>query len=394
MIFGGRVKGVVAEMVSSLFVLISIPTLIVGFIYELYVLSESEDMKKVNSFFKYGTVIFLFVVQEYFIVYITYNAVGFVCFQYAIGIATFMISRKCALITGIFTPIVINLFLYNIGEFSIIFCVISVLSVLIIFLLMGTFLNKAFTIQFYRYSGTLLFISLLTMNPATKDFDINFYTIANVLKVLMGCLLIIWFSYIFFREIKQKKRRISELEYMKSHDKLTGLYNYREFTKNLNIINESSEKNYITIMLDIDDFKKFNDEFGHNEGNGILQSFSKRLHEYIINNETNAALYRFSGEEFCILVKDKPLDLVNAKLDNFINGLREDRYKTESGKEICVSCSAGISDNNKFATIYETVRAADAALYQAKKEGKGRVVINTGDNFKTRGVSVSSVQEE
>ena len=58
MIFGGRVKGVVAEMVSSLFVLISIPTLIVGFIYELYVLSESEDMKKVNSFFKYGTVIF------------------------------------------------------------------------------------------------------------------------------------------------------------------------------------------------------------------------------------------------------------------------------------------------------------------------------------------------
>ncbi|MFT9005912.1 MAG: GGDEF domain-containing protein, partial [Liquorilactobacillus hordei] len=177
-------------------------------------------------------------------------------------------------------------------------------------------------------------------------------------------------------------------------DKLTGLYNYREFTKNLNIINESSEKNYIMIMLDIDDFKKFNDEFGHNEGNGILQSFSKRLHEYIINNETNAALHRFGGEEFCILVKDKPLDLVNANLDKFINGLREDRYKTESGKEICVSCSAGISDNNKFSTIYETVRAADAALYQAKKEGKGRVVINTGDNFTTRGVSVSSVQEE
>ncbi|MFT9205480.1 GGDEF domain-containing protein [Liquorilactobacillus mali] len=371
-------------MFNALFVLVLIPTLIVGFIYEFYVLSESEDMKKINSLFKYLALLFLFVVQEYFIAYITYNTVGFICFQYAISIATFMISRKFAIMTSLFTPVVISLFLYNIGEFSIILCVLSLLAVLIIFLLTNTFLQKSFTVQFYRYSCTLIFISLLTMNPATGHFNPDFYTIANFLKVLTGCLMIIWFSSIFFREINQKKNRISELEYMKSHDKLTGLYNYREFTKNLNIISQGSDKKYVTVMLDIDDFKNFNDEFGHNEGNGILQSFSKRLLDYMVsNNEINSTLYRFGGEEFCILIEDTPIEFAYTKLNNFINCLEADKYRTESGKEIRVSCSAGISDNQDYATIYETVRAADDALYRAKKEGKGRVIVNTGDAFTT-----------
>ncbi|QFQ74459.1 diguanylate cyclase [Liquorilactobacillus mali] len=283
-------------MFNTLFVLVLIPILIVGFTYELYVLSESENMKKVNALFKYVALLFLFIVQEYFIAYITYNTIGFICFQYAISIATFMISRRFALMTSLFTPIVISLFLYNIDEFSILLCALSTVSVMIIFFMMNTFLNKSFTVQFYRYSITLVFISLLTMNPAVGYFDIHFYTIANFLKVLSGCLLIIRFSYIFFREINQKKERISELEYMKSHDKLTGLYNYREFTKNLSIINQESGKSYIAVMLDIDDFKKFNDEFGHNEGNGILESFPKKLMDHIVNdNENNATIYRFGG---------------------------------------------------------------------------------------------------
>lgn len=381
-------------MLSILFVMVLIPTSIVGFIYELYVLSESEEMQKVHSLFKYAALLFLFVVQEYFIAYITYNTVGFICFQYTISIATFMISRKFALMTGLFTPIVINLFLYNIGEFTPLFCILSCIAVLLVFLAMNAFLNKSFTVQLYRYSGTLILISLLTMNPATGSFDIHFYTVAKFLKVFLGCLLIIWFSYIFFREIEQKKNRISELEYMKAHDKLTGLYNYREFRNNLNTIDESSDKNYLAAMLDLDNFKKFNDEFGHDEGNRFLESFAKKLLNYMRkNNDTNVTVYRFGGEEFCILIKNTPVEMAHIKLNDFIIFLQADKYKTNSGKEMRVSCSAGISDARKFDSIYAAVRAADDALYQAKREGKGRVVTNNiGDSLSLRSMVSDSAQ--
>lgn len=89
-------------------------------------------------------------------------------------------------------------------------------------------------------------------------------------------------SYVFFKEVELKKQHLTELEFKKSHDVLTGLYNYREFRKNINLIADNDEENVIAVMFDIDDFKKFNDTYGHNEGNHVLEKFARAIQDEIL----------------------------------------------------------------------------------------------------------------
>ncbi|QFQ74460.1 diguanylate cyclase [Liquorilactobacillus mali] len=93
-----------------------------------------------------------------------------------------------------------------------------------------------------------------------------------------------------------------------------------------------------------------------------------------------------------MLLENTSIELVHTKLNSFIRYLQAENYNTESGKKLHVSCSGGIADSHNFGTIYETVRAADDALYQAKKKGKARVAVNSASGFVAEKVKVDSVQ--
>lgn len=364
-------------MSITFFIVFLLPLLLIGFIYETYLLDESELMHKVGPFFKYIFLILLYTAQEYFMIYITFKLTGFVCFQYVLCLSLLMVSRKFALLTGIITPVIINVFLLNIGQFSNLKLILSFIAVITFFLAMSIFVKKSFLFQFFRYTVVMFAINLITINPIKEHTIVGFYNVESVIRVFGGCVILMLLSYVFFKEVELKKQHLTELEFKKSHDVLTGLYNYREFRKNINLIADNDEENVIAVMFDIDDFKKFNDTYGHNEGNHVLEKFARAIQDEILKKgDCSVKAYRFGGEEFCVLVNEISVVEVNRRIKNFVKRVKTHPYRTEQGQSVLVTCSAGLADRQNFLTIYETIRAADDALYKAKKEGKGKVIVN------------------
>jgi len=158
-------------------------------------------------------------------------------------------------------------------------------------------------------------------------------------------------------------------------DQLTGLYNRRYLEEILDKIAASSirENSLLGIlMIDIDYFKKVNDTLGHDAGDDVLKELSKVL----VNNVRDSDfVVRFGGEEFIVILQ-------NIKDENGIikvaEKIREAFEKTKiavSGKTLTKTISIGISifpkDTKK---IWEAIKYADLALYEAKHTGRNRVV--------------------
>ncbi|TYK66550.1 GGDEF domain-containing protein [Colwellia echini] len=155
-------------------------------------------------------------------------------------------------------------------------------------------------------------------------------------------------------------------------DKLTGLYNRHSFeTKCSNLIAQLHPSQYIALaMIDIDYFKKYNDNYGHLEGDRVLIKVAE-----ILNSCEADIVIRFGGEEF-ILVKILQIDQLNWLHDlpkAFSNSTIPHQYS--SFGRITVSTGIAIAKTNeKIVTTKELLTSADEAMYQAKNTGRNRVV--------------------
>lgn len=117
-------------------------------------------------------------------IYITFKLTGFVCFQYVLCLSLLMVSRKFALLTGIITPVIINVFLLNIGQFSNLKLILSFIAVITFFLAMSIFVKKSFLFQFFRYTVVMFAINLITINPIKEHTIVGFYNVESVIRVL------------------------------------------------------------------------------------------------------------------------------------------------------------------------------------------------------------------
>lgn len=173
---------------------------------------------------------------------------------------------------------------------------------------------------------------------------------------------------------------IESLEYiatisdMASTDLLTGARNRKSFFKELSFYmdecKESGEK-FAVAMLDIDHFKKINDTFGHDTGDIAIKELVRLIKENIKGSDIVA---RFSGGEFCVLVKD--IDK-NSAVELFVR-LRLKVAKNLiiiNNKDIQYTVSMGITFNCDEG-VEEMINQADMALYKAKNEGRNRVEIS------------------
>ncbi|MDH5748538.1 MAG: GGDEF domain-containing protein [Rhodospirillales bacterium] len=168
---------------------------------------------------------------------------------------------------------------------------------------------------------------------------------------------------------------------MAFHDELTGLPGRRALTDGM----KKLPGRYAIAMLDVDHFKKFNDTYGHDAGDQVLQMMAYRLGE--IGGGGRA--YRYGGEEFTILYPGK--DLEDAwdylqELCDTISGTEfalraKDRPKKKpkklkrgpKPKVVKVTISIGVADFEDADTPEEVLREADKALYRAKKAGRNQV---------------------
>lgn len=164
------------------------------------------------------------------------------------------------------------------------------------------------------------------------------------------------------------------LERLSSTDQLTGLYNRHKGTE-LYILEQKRGKRSKTplslILLDIDHFKQLNDTYGHSLGDEVLKGVADILSHHA---RTLDHVMRWGGEEFLILCSNTEY----SELTMIANRFRQELEKTNFGIDRTVTASFGITQCLLDEPLDDALERADKALYQAKREGRNRVVSSTG----------------
>jgi two-component system cell cycle response regulator len=171
--------------------------------------------------------------------------------------------------------------------------------------------------------------------------------------------------------------KIEEVYEIALKDSLTSLYTRAKF-EDIRMHEFSRSKRYklplSLCMLDIDDFKKINDNLGHLAGDKVL----REIGHIILNNTRRADLsFRWGGEEFLILLTNTDASKAEIACKKLLNIIRSTEIKKED-KAITFTVSMGLTElKDEDDSIEKAIERADKALYMAKKNGKNRIEILT-----------------
>jgi len=176
----------------------------------------------------------------------------------------------------------------------------------------------------------------------------------------------------------ENARRHRLVERQAATDELTGLPNRRRFMRALTTEIARAKRSggtFGVLMLDIDDFKRVNDRFGHDAGDRVLCVFADVLRSAM--RETDVAA-RIGGEEFACLLPSSDEAGAHGLAERIRVDLARRAIPLPDGREVTVTASLGIAAYPEGKTAEGLLRAADRALYRAKAEGKNRVASNGG----------------
>ncbi|MEU5853614.1 sensor domain-containing protein [Saccharopolyspora shandongensis] len=179
------------------------------------------------------------------------------------------------------------------------------------------------------------------------------------------------FWLVVFQDITERRRAAKALRYQATHDDLTGLPN-RAAVKDLllGLLGRADSHRVAVLFCDIDNFKRVNDSLGHDAGDELLVALARRLEGGLPDGCTAA---RLSGDEFVIICQD--IEAVGGvdSLATRVSGLLRTAVPVH-GQLIRVSSSIGAAVPNGFGAGGEDLlRFADAAMFEAKRRGTGKV---------------------
>ncbi|MDH5655296.1 MAG: GGDEF domain-containing protein [Spirochaetia bacterium] len=160
------------------------------------------------------------------------------------------------------------------------------------------------------------------------------------------------------------QKMFQELKSMAYYDPLTGLMNRRSFIENLKLEIARSRREHAPLslmMIDIDFFKKINDEFGHDAGDRVLEEISGKIRASIRESDTAA---RYGGEEFIVLCPGSTLTGASLLAKKLSESIKEIDFPKQ------VSISIGTTILEELDDIDSICKKADIALYEAKKNGR------------------------
>jgi diguanylate cyclase (GGDEF)-like protein/PAS domain S-box-containing protein len=179
------------------------------------------------------------------------------------------------------------------------------------------------------------------------------------------------------QDITMHKVMEERIRDMSIHDELTGIYNRRYILERLESLVEQYARNgqsFSVTMLDIDDFKKINDNYGHAAGDMVLRDFAKIATSKI---RTYDLIGRIGGEEFLLVSIDTSADKTATSIERIMVEARCRAYVHE-GIAYRFTFSAGLADSNEFprsgTSAASLLALADRRLYMAKAAGKDRLV--------------------
>lgn len=258
---------------------------------------------------------------------------------------------------------------------------------------------KEFDVGTHQELDNVTFIEIGTGTGASMgSYQLKFNRIELIkntipIKLLYEKILISWAAIITFLVctigsylvISLKKTQISEqnliainemlsvksaqLERVSQHDELTGLLNRTGLKTRMVDYIEKQPFPISIAMVDIDFFKKINDNFGHHQGDHVLTKLGKLLQEFILEGETAA---RFGGEEFILLLPGHGIADALYRLEK----LRVLISKIELAIGHKLTASIGVATAHKYSEFTQMIEIADKALYRAKQEGRNCIRVS------------------
>jgi diguanylate cyclase (GGDEF)-like protein len=173
-----------------------------------------------------------------------------------------------------------------------------------------------------------------------------------------------------YRNLREKQKLEEEVQRISITDELTGLYNHRHFFKTLEaeLARLKRQKTSLSLMVfDLDNFKSYNDLYGHFEGDKVIKKIGEIVRRAIRYNVDSA--YRYGGDEFAIL-------LIGASLDHALTIAERIRLSIEGAGFKGVTASFGLTEYEDHFDLERFVKSADDAMYVAKHSGGNRIHTN------------------
>jgi diguanylate cyclase (GGDEF)-like protein len=173
----------------------------------------------------------------------------------------------------------------------------------------------------------------------------------------------------------ERTRMMEKLQKLATTDGLTKLYNSRSFYSQLEL--EVDRYNRYRhplslLLLDIDNFKEFNDTFGHLEGDKALVRFSQIIKSCL---RTNDSAYRYGGEEFTVILPETNGDEAKTVAQRIRSSLESEKFSPTPDKNAKITISIGVTQYFPKEELSAFIRRADRAMYLSKKNGRNRVSV-------------------
>jgi diguanylate cyclase (GGDEF)-like protein len=173
------------------------------------------------------------------------------------------------------------------------------------------------------------------------------------------------------KELEDKNKELMRLAH---YDFLTGIYNRSCFfslaSKYLNTVKRHNLPFHI-ISLDLDNFKKINDTYGHPVGDKVLIEFTKIVSSYMRKSDLFG---RTGGEEFIICIQNNQLDGVKTLAEKIRSKFEAKKIKIKDS-QISATVSIGIAQMQSDDTLEELIEKSDKALYKAKEQGRNQTIV-------------------
>ncbi|MFT8394406.1 MAG: GGDEF domain-containing protein, partial [Liquorilactobacillus ghanensis] len=355
-----------------------IPIMNICFLFCKFHFSKLYEASMSHDILKYAVVAIFFLVFNFVVATFSLKCFQLICFQYTVPVTSFFLDgRDHGYFIFLLVPITLALSLSADKMLS-----LKVLLVLIAEAIGSLVFCELMQLLtgldvFSKYIISMLIVNIITPieNQYKWNLVINDQLAKVSLPVLLGSILITVIVCLYVAALQRKELLIKNLRYETDHDNLTNLLNYRAFSNYIIEISTDTSAVYTILMIDLDNFKGVNDEFGHLEGNNLLRAFTAKLSRFFSDRYSTAVkIFRFGGEEFCLVLKDVSIEDAYAKIWEFEELLTAKGYSTTTGKQVKVSFSGGVANTDQKSNIHEAIRNADAAVYLAKNNGRAQII--------------------
>lgn len=276
-------------------------------------------------------------------------------------------------------PANIILFLGNFIEFPVLFFAYG--SYYILYMLLGIISTALFLEKKWRFIGSMIVILYDSIAICVKIMFPYYFIgveVANLPAILVTyfismmsivIMIVILMKYYALQQTELLELT-EELQKMANLDPLTHLYNRRYLVDYLQRQMHRDNGEFAIALLDIDDFKMINDQYGHVYGDKTLQVFADSMKK---NMEGKGIASRFGGEEFMLVFDCLDKVVIEQSIHEIVKDLRI--YGKET-KDIEITFSAGVEFFYKKGEIVKLFNNADHKLYYAKHHGKNKIVFD------------------